>query len=232
MTTTHTTSVKDRIGALCGAAYVVLILVGNQLAVAGEKQGHPTGADVITQANREAHRLSSHIGFGMEVLGFVALAAFLAWFADRLARAGAGWLSGLFLVGGLSTMVVKLASVGPEVAIHTERATIDPHLALVLADIGGAAFVVSFVTFGILMLGAGFAVLHTGLLGKATGWSAVILGVAGIALPVASNLDPYDTNPMPFLLGLLWILVVSIRLAVRTYRTVSQNVDDPVAVGA
>jgi hypothetical protein len=56
-------------------------------------------------------------------------------------------------------------------------------------------------------------VLTTGFLGRVSGWTAVVLGVLGLVV-VATALSP-DANPMPFMLGLLWILVTSTRLAWR-----------------
>ena len=51
------TTVRDRLGAVTGAAFVVLILVGNQMATAGSGQSaHPTGDQVLRDA---AHQVSS-----------------------------------------------------------------------------------------------------------------------------------------------------------------------------
>jgi hypothetical protein len=43
----------------------------------------------------------------------------------------------------------------------------------------------------------------------------VFLGVAGLVLALIGVQDPVNANPMAFLLGLVWIGVVSTRFAVR-----------------
>jgi drug/metabolite transporter (DMT)-like permease len=77
------------------------------------------------------------------------------------------------------------------------------------------------------MLGLGAAVLASGLLGRFAGWSAIVLGVAGLAVVVTAS--SLDANPMPFLLGLLWVLVASVRLAWRGPRRVRVVAADELA---
>lgn len=209
-------STGDRIGAASGAAYVALILVGNGIATGnGQQSNDPTGQQVLQYADQAAHSSVAAVGQAMEVLGFVALAFFIAWLVPTLRRAGgpAPWLSNVVLLGGVGTLAVKIATIAPEAAIDAGRQTLDPGIAKALYDISGAGFVVSFIPFAILMLGLGGAVLTTGILGRFAGWSAIVLGVAGLAVVVTAQ--SLDANPMPFMLGLLWLLVVSVRLAWR-----------------
>jgi hypothetical protein len=149
----------------------------------------------------------------MEVLGFVAFAFFLAWLvpALRIAAGRAPWLADVVLIGGLGTLAVKIGSIAPEVAVDAGRKTMDPDLAKALYDMAAGAFVISFLPFAILMLGLGTSVLASGFLGRLAGWSAVVLGVLGLA--VVATAHSLDANPMPFLIGLIWILVASVRLA-------------------
>lgn len=206
----------DRLGALSGAAYVLLILVGSGIATQnGQQSNDPTGAQVLKYLDYSINSTAAHIGHAMEILGFVAFAVFLAWFVPVLRRAGgpAPWLANVALVGGIATIAVKIGSVTPEMALEVERAHLTPGLAQIVYAMAGAGFVISFLTFAMLMLGAGASVLSSGVLGRFAGWSAVLLGVAGYAVVATAN--SLNANPMPFLLGLLWILVVSVRLAVK-----------------
>ena len=50
-------TVRDRLGAVTGAAFVVLVMVGNEIATAGSgRSAHPTGDQVLRDA---AHQASS-----------------------------------------------------------------------------------------------------------------------------------------------------------------------------
>ena len=69
----NTPKIADRLGAACGAAYVLLILVGNQLASGSGGAAHPTGAQDIADFSRTPG-LAENIGFTMEILGFLARA--------------------------------------------------------------------------------------------------------------------------------------------------------------
>jgi hypothetical protein len=226
----RTSPLTDRIGAACGAAYVVLITVGNAIAVSGQSNT-PTGTQVLQYADETAASTVRQIGMAMEVLGFVAFAFFLAWLVPAL-RSAAGrapWLADVVLIGGLGTLAVKIGSIAPEVAVDAGRKTMDPDLAKALYDIAAGAFVISFLPFAILMLGLGASVLSSGYLGRFAGWSAVVLGVLGLAVVVTA--DSVDANPMPFMLGLLWILVVSVRLAWKGARRAESTTssDEPIA---
>jgi hypothetical protein len=86
------TTVRDRLGAVAGAAFVVLILVGNEMATAGSGQSaHPTGDQVLRDSAHQVSSASVTAGVALEVLGFTAFLVFLGYLADVLRRtAGAG----------------------------------------------------------------------------------------------------------------------------------------------
>jgi hypothetical protein len=218
-------TVADRIGAACGTAYVLLILIGNSIAVSGESNT-PTGTQVLRYAQDMVDSPARQLGTALEVLGFVALAFFLAWIVPALRRAGgvAPWLANVVMIGGVATLAVKVGTIAPEAAIMAGRHTLDPDTAKAVYDIAGAGFVISFLPFAIFMIGIGASVLTTGYLGRFAGWSAIVLGV--LALVVVSTARSLDANPMPFLIGLLWILVVSVRIAWKGPRTTVAFTDE------
>jgi hypothetical protein len=213
---TATWTWSERAGALTGAAYVLLVMVGSGIAT-GNQTNNPSGPQAVRYF-AHADSTSARAGSAMEILGFVALALFVGWMAGALRRRSgpAPWLASAVVVGGTATIAVKLASVFPEIAAISLGKRLTPQLALVLDGQAGGGFVVSFLTFGIFMLAMGLSLLSTGLLGRIAAWTAVLLGVACIVVVMVSH--TLNATPIPFLLGLLWILVVSVRLAVRPPR--------------
>jgi hypothetical protein len=216
----------DRAGALSGAAYVLLILVGNQLASGSGQDPHPSGAEDLADFSGSP-TLAQSIGFRMEVLGFLAFMFFLGWLVHRLREHGgaAAWLAGVAGVAGTMTLALKIGSAAPVMAGEVDHRQLSPTLARVLADMNGATFVITFLTTGVFLVATGLAVLTSGYLGRVAGWTAVVIGALGVGLTLATGLDPVSTNPMPFLASLLWILVVSVRLGWRGPRVVREPVE-------
>jgi hypothetical protein len=211
----------DRAGALCGAAYIVMINVGNTIQTGGSSDAHPSGAADL--AGFGVHpSLAQSIGFVLEFTGMLSFLVFLGWFAWFLRSRGgpAPWLGSVAGLAGGVTIAVKLASVMPMGAGDLDHAVLTQALARVLVDMNGTAFVVTLLPFGVFLLVAGLAILSSRALGRIAGWTAVVIGAAGVVLTLATGVDPVSTNVLPFILGMLWVLVVSVRLAVRAPRSV------------
>jgi hypothetical protein len=215
------TTIRDRIGAATGAAFVALVMVGNQMASSGSTgSAHPTGEQVLSDVAHQASSTTFTTGFVLECLGFVAFIGFLGYLADVLrrripGRGPGGIAAGTAIVSGAVMLAVKLGSVAPLGALAIDHGHISPQLAQVLNDMSGVAFVISWVPFAIFT-GAAAAGLHrAALVGRPTAYSGLALGVAGLALGIAGVHDPVGANPLAFLLGLAWLLAVSVRLAAR-----------------
>ena len=215
------TTIRDRIGAATGAVFVALIMVGNQMASGGPADSaHPTGEQVLRDVADQASSATFTAGFVLEGLGFAAFIGFLGYLADVLhrrlpGRGPGGIAAGTAIVSGAVMLAVKLGSVAPLGALAIDHGHIGPQLAQVLNDMSGVAFVISWVPFAIFT-GAAAAGLHrAALVGRPTAYSGLALGAAGLALGIAAVHDPLGANPLAFLLGLAWLLAVSVRLAVR-----------------
>jgi hypothetical protein len=214
------TTVRDRLGAVTGAAFVVLILVGNQMATAGSGQSaHPTGDQVLRDAAHQVSSASVTAGVALEVLGFGAFIVFLGYLADVLRRGAAGRrgsiAAGTGIVSGAVMVAVKLGSAAPIMALWVDHGDISPQLALVLNDLGAVAFVISWVPSAIFVAAAAVALHRASLVGRPTAYCGFVLGAAGLVLTIIGIHDPLSANPLAFLLGLLWLLAVSVRLAIR-----------------
>ena len=215
------TTIRDRIGAATGAAFVALIMVGNQMASGGSADSaHPTGEQVLRDVAHQASSATFTAGFVLEGLGFAAFIGFLGYLADVLrrrvpGRGPGGIAAGAAIVAGAVMLAVKLGSAAPIVTLAIDHDHISPQLAQVLNDLGGVAFVISWLPFAIFVAAAATGLHRAALVGRPTAYSGLALGVAGLALSIAGVYDPLGANPLAFLLGLAWLLAVSVRLAVR-----------------
>jgi hypothetical protein len=85
----------------------------------------------------------------------------------------------------------------------------------VLSDINGAAFLVSWLPFALFVGCAALALQGIGHIGRPTTYIGLAAGVAGVGLGVWGLVDPVAASPLAFLVGMLWLMTVSIRLTVR-----------------
>jgi hypothetical protein len=136
----------------------------------------------------------------------------------RDAEGQAGWLARVALIGGAVTLSVKLGSAAPYLVGHATVDTLSGEQARVLLDLGDAAFLISAMTSGILVLAAALSGLQSGLLPRWLAWGGVVAG----ALAILGSLQPFSLDGGPgvvgFLLGLLWLAAVSVLLTVRPER--------------
>lgn len=213
-------SIRHRVAAATGALYVVFIIIGNTLATANDSSSsHPTGAAVLRDVERQAHSGAATAGFVLEVVGFTLFIVFLGYlaatFAARSATDDGGRVLGATaVVSGVTMLAIKLGSAAPMVALFMDRQQVDPTLARVLNDINGAAFVVSWLPTAVFVGTAAVALHQARLVGRVSAWSGAALGVVGVPLAIVGLHDPAAANPVAFLLGLLWVMVVSARIAV------------------
>jgi len=210
------TTLRDRIGAATGALFVGLILVGNQLNVAGTDQStHPSGAKVLQGAIHQAGSTSAKLGLVLEVLGFIAFIAFLGYLASVWRRRSRSLAPVAAIVAGVTMLAVKLGSAAPILVLDVDRKTLSPDVAQMLNDFGTAAFVVSWLPCAAFVAAAALALREASLIGRPTAYIGAFLGVAGVAIAAVGVTNPINANPAAFMLGLAWTLVVSVRLAVK-----------------
>jgi hypothetical protein len=212
--------IRDRLLAASGALYVLLVIVGNQIAMSGNDQSaHPSGEAVLRDVARQVHSTKATVGMTLEVLGFVAFMVFLAFLYDafrrRLPAAASHAAAGLSLLAGVMLLIIKVGSIAPVGALMLDHERITPALAQVLADMNGFSFVVTFLPYAIFVGAGAVALRQAALVGKVAHWAGLVIGIGGLLLAFVALNDSANGNPMGFLLGLVWTLGVSIRLAVR-----------------
>ena len=213
------TTIHDRIGAATGAAFVVLAMVGNEIASGSSGSARPTGEQVLSDVARQASSTAYTVGVVLECLAFVAFIGFLGYLTYALRRARgrgpAGLAAGAAVVSGAVMLAVKLGSVAPLGALAIDHAHMSPQLALVLNDLSGVTFIICWLPFAIFVAATAAALHRAGLVGRPTTYIGFALGAIGLGLSIAGVYEPADANPQAFLLGLAWLLAVSVRLAVR-----------------
>ncbi len=222
--------ILDRCGALTGAAYVVLVTVGNTMSTdvgPGPHPDHPAGQQDIDYLHRLAGSTFGQVGVTFELLSFAALMLFVGYLCTRV-RAG-GWLATAALAGGVVSIAVKLGSAAPMFAAYVLRDEISPETARVLSNMNGAAFVVDWLPTGLFVACAAGAALATHTLGRILGWGGVVAGTGAVIVTAVTGVHVLDANALPFLVCLLWILVASVRLGVqRTSRAAPEPTPDAV----
>jgi hypothetical protein len=210
------TTTRERLGAASGALFVVLIFAGNTLDTAGTVQsGHASGAQVLRDVEHQAGSTTATVGFALELLSFVAFMVFLGYLVGlfRFSRAG-GAAAGTAVVAGVTMLAVKLGSGSSAGVLALDRRSLTPQLARLLNDLSSTSFVISWLPFAVFVGALAIGLRTAGLAGRPTAYSGMVLGVAGVALTLVGLRNPVDANPFAFLLGLVWLVVISVRLAV------------------
>jgi hypothetical protein len=206
-------SLLTRIGAACGAAYVVLAIVANDVLGSGSPDSTATSQAI--GAWWRAHHVTSTDW----VLGFVELLALLcfpiyvvvlAWVLQRADR-GRTWLPWAVLGMGLLSAVVKVASGAPMFALLWRADDgISDGLAAAMVDMNGAAFILTWALDAVMLAAAGGVILSTRCLPRWLGWWALVTA------PLLLATVPFAVSgPPTFLLALIWIVATSITLVAR-----------------
>lgn len=204
----------DRAGAAAGAAFVACILAGNSLTetvVGTDDSPAGTAADLAAQAVSGVARA----GYVLEVVGLL----LLVWFAATVAalgwrRSGAASMPVLVAGAGLLVAAVKLGSAAPFLAALTADGLSD-EVRHALVETNGAAFVLTWLPYAVLV-GSAAVVLHrAGLVGRVLAGLGLVLAALGLAAALVGFTSPATAVPVPFLLSLLWTLAASARVAVR-----------------
>lgn len=206
---------SERLAMAGGAVYVLAILIGNSLVETGSS-GAEDGPGVLADLQRDTSAVQD-VGLVLEVLGFAAFLVFLGALHRTLRRAEGpdGWLAATAFGAGIATVAVKVGSVAPVMAAGARSDELTPDLARTLNDLGGAAFVISGYTSGIFVAAAAAAALATRVLPRWLAISGVVIGLLTVAAGTAGIVYPGGYVPVPFLLGLLWVLVTSGLLTLR-----------------
>jgi hypothetical protein len=128
----------------------------------------------------------------------------------RRAEPGPGGLSAVVFGGAILAAVgaASFASFNFALADAADEETFEPAAAQALNILNGDFFFPIAVGFAAFFIAAGITILRTGGLARWLGWIALVIGIVA-ATPVGW---------FAFLVGLAWILAVSVMLAMRDDR--------------
>lgn len=204
-----------RVGAASGALCVVATMVGNGLALAGHS-GATGGPQLLSDLTRDQSTVNL-IGLALELVGWMALMAFIGYLYGvlRKAEGDEGWLAALAFGSGLMMVTIKLGSIVPLIAAWYRRDDLSVGAAETLNDLATGAFIVSGWATGLLVAAAAASSLSSGALPRWLGWFGVVSGLCALVAATAGMMDPRSYVPLPFLASLLWVLLASVVLSLR-----------------
>ena len=216
----------DRVGAFSGAAYVLLANLGSSLIGENSSGAESPGQRILDEQQRYAENPWTNLAFAMLIFAQMALMMFVGYLCSRVRDAG--WLATTALIGGIAALIANFLSVSLVIAVFVLRDDISPELARTLQDVDGAGHLVQLLPLGVFALFASAAALVTRTLGRVLSWAGIAVGATSIVVLAASGLPANEEFFMwPFLLVLLWIVVLSLRFGFARSRTAT-----PAAVAA
>lgn len=204
-----------RVSSATGAAFVILTFAGNSLTESViETASQPSPSKALEDFTAKAASGAAQAGLALELLGFVALTVFIGVLLDTLRRRHALGLSGIVAAVAAAIMLsVKLASAAPYLAGLAHHAALTPDTALALSLTNGAGFVLCWLPFAVFVAAAALALRHAGMLGRLGTAAGLLIGGLGIVAALWGMVDMASAMPVPFLLGCLWTLAASLKIA-------------------
>ena len=207
---------------LTGVAFVLLLIAS--IAVGGEPPEAGDGAGEVASFYNDD---SSSIQFGAAITGWAAI--MLVFFAGSLrsvlrkAEGEGGTLSLVAFAGAVIIAVGGALDATLLFAMAEAADKIEPAQLQTIQAIWDNDFLPLAVGSAVFLLASGLSIVRHGALAPWLGWVAVVLGVIGV-------------TPIGFigsLLGAVWIVVVSVMLALRARGSATPKSDaPPVAVSS
>jgi hypothetical protein len=198
-----------RVGAALGVTAVVLVVAGFALAAATEATLTSPPEDVAAFYH-EAPFLRTVIGGLVETTGLVLLLTFAASLTDRMRAAGwAATAARSALTAYVAVCLAPGMSAGATALWLAHTGTPDPALLTALNSLRSLSYFISLVPFALFLAGVAVAGLRTGVLPRWACWAAFALAAPMVPSVAAAALGFADVLG---LLGLAWVLVVSVFL--------------------
>ena len=174
-----------RLGAGSGIAYVGLIVVAGQLGpAAGIPAVNASPWAIGAYITHHPPTTAQWAAVYLEVVALLALVVFVGYLWRVLSEADRddGWLAGVALAGGLLSATIKLASLAAAfAALYRADDGISAQVATALIDTNNAAFALTWTTTALMLAATAAIALHTCVLPRWLGWSALATAVGLMA---------------------------------------------------
>jgi hypothetical protein len=204
---------------LTGVLFVALLILS--FIVAGE----PPDADEPVQDivdyyvdDKDSIQASVLIG-GLAAVSLLFFGAYLRKLFSAAEPPGHGMLSPLVLAGTVIMAVGAGIDMTISFALAEAAEDIDPVAVQSLQALWDNDFMPIAIGIVVLLLSSGLSIVRYGVLPKWLGWVAIVLGVIGLT-PIGF---------VSFMVGALWVIVVSIMLAVRARGIATPPASPPAA---
>jgi hypothetical protein len=201
-----------RLAFLGGAIYVVLFIIGTVVLFSGPPADDSAPAKIIKWYSDSGHR--DRVNYGWLLIGLSLF--FLLWFVAALRRAVSlvdteGVLTTVVGIGGGIYIAVAAASVAVIDGIRTMsddtyQHRVFPELIHAAGDVSWVMHATGALGLAAMIIAASLAFLWSGTWPGWAGWLGVVVGILSLASVVF----------FPQFLFLLWILIVSIMMFLRS----------------
>jgi hypothetical protein len=206
-------SSTTRIGAALGVASIVLIASGFAIAAPTEAT-ISSDPDEVVAFYAQAGLAKTLAGGLVEILGIVLFLGFAAMLTARVRGSAAadGLLAPTARMAATVYVAVCLApgmSAGAAALWLAHHGTTDGAVLTALNDLRSLSYFIALVPFAVFLVAVGIAARTTRRL---PGWASVMAIAVGVALAAGLPFAAYGVTDLLGLVGLLWVLAVSVAL--------------------
>jgi hypothetical protein len=197
---------------LSGAVFVVLFIVGFIVSGSSPSSDDPN-EKIAAYLAKSSNQTKNIVAFFILLLAMLFLIWFYASLRARLAQAERGdhGLSSLAFGAGIASAVFQVMAISiflsPIItADDADKFRVDPGIYRLTQDLGYMVWVASTVAGALVAWAASAVILRTGLLPRWFGWFGVVVGIISL----------FGVFFIPIFVYLLWILIISVLLYMRT----------------
>lgn len=208
---------QERLGALAGAAAVVVLVAGSSIGDTGGKGIDPTMSPAAIVAAMRPLVGQMQVGASLLCLSAVLLLVFLGPLWRRL-RSASEAVAVVGVAGGILAATLLVLAAGDGISMATAAELGDGTTAQVLVTSGWETARILAVPFLAMVAAAVVAGFTPGTFPTWFRWFS-----AGMAVLLVLALAPVGPAGLLGLLGTLWVLVASVLLAVRPDRAVHSD---------